>query len=279
MTPVSYSRSQMIRGSAGAADMAGDGIADAFVDARRNGAALAAYPGPFPQDLSAAYLIQDRAIRLWGDRAIGGWKVGRINAPDDVRLGADRIAGPIFSDSIVSAGSAEAVRMPIFKGGFAAGEGEFMLRLAPREGSLPTNDRETLEWIDAVRIGIEVASSPYARINADGPCVTVSDHGNNAGLVLGAAVPTPLWEKLTEVQVTAFIDGESVGSKTAASMLDGPLGAVRFLLANLAERGLPLAPGTWVSSGAVTGVHEIGPGQTFRAEFDGIGAVECAIAE
>jgi 2-keto-4-pentenoate hydratase len=279
MTPVSYSRSPMIRGSADTADMAGDGVADAFVAARRDGAALTTYPGPFPQDLAAAYAIQDRAIRLWGDRVIGGWKVGRINAPDDARLGADRIAGPIFSDSIVTAGSAKAGRMPIFRGGFAAGEGEFMLRLAPREGALPTSDRETLEWIDAVRIGIEVASSPYARINADGPCVTVSDHGNNAGLVLGAAVPAALWGNLTDIRVTAFVDGESVGAKTAASMLDGPLGAVRFLLANLAARGLPLSPGTWVSSGAVTGVHEIGPGQTFRAEFDGIGAVECAIAE
>ena len=62
-------------------------------------------------------------------------------------------------------------------------------------------------------------------------------------------------------------------------MLDGPLGAVRFLLRNLAQRRIELRSGWWISSGAVTGVHQVRPGDRLSARFEGIGEVSCEIAE
>jgi 2-keto-4-pentenoate hydratase len=254
-----------------------DGIASSFVAARREGRALSAYPGALPTDLAAAYTIQDRAIAIGGGTP-GGWKVGRIWPPDDTRLGSNRLAGPIFANTIVDAADGQVPSMPVFVGGFAAGEAEFMIRLAPPVGgSLPQNDADTLGWIDDVRIGIEVASSPYPGINANGPCVTISDHGNNAGLVLGRAIPREDWGHLRDIEIVALVDDREVGRNTAEEMLDGPLGAVRFLLGNLASRGIAVAPGTWVSSGAVTGVHPVVPGQIFKAEFSRFGQVGCLI--
>lgn len=268
----------MRNGSLKAARADHHSIARAFVDARRAGRALAAYPGTRPASLSEAYAIQDCAMAI-GGRTVGGWKVGRIWPPDDARLGADRLAGPIFTDAIVEARGGGSPAMPVFADGFAAGEAEFMVRLAPPpDRAPPRSDGETLRWIDDVRIGVEIASSPYPGINADGPCVTISDHGNNAGLVLGAPIPRDAWDKLPEIEIVASIDGEEAGRKTAAEMLDGPLGAVRFLLANLASRGITAAPGTWISTGAVTGVHPVVPGQTFHAEFRGYGQIGCSIS-
>ncbi len=249
-------------------------IASAFVAARARGAAIGEYPGTPPQDLASAYAVQDAALALW-ERAVGGWKVGRINPPRDVQLGADRLVGPAFADAILPA---DPVRpFPVFRGGFAAAEAEFMLRLAPQEGPLPASPAEAMAWVDEVRIGIEIASSPYARINADGPCVTISDHGNNAGLLLGAVVPRERWDALDEVEVTLAIDGAEVGRATTATMLDGPFGAVAFLLANLAGRGIAIKPGWWVSSGAITGVHVVAPGSKVLAGFAGLGTVEALI--
>ncbi len=249
-------------------------IASAFVAARRSGAAISHYPGAAPQDLASAYAIQDCAIALW-EREIGGWKVGRINPPRDAELGADRLVGPAFSDAILTAGSD--APFPVFRGGFAAAEAEFMLRLAPQDGPLPRTPQEAMAWVDEVRIGIEIASSPYARINADGPCVTISDHGNNAGLLLGPAVPPSQWGTLDAVPVTLAIDGAEVGRATTATMLDGPFGAVAFLLANLTRRGFAIKPGWWVSSGAITGVHVVAPGSTVVAGFGELGSVEALI--
>lgn len=252
-------------------------VAGAFVAARREKRALTTYPGEAPSDLAAAYAIQDLAIGIDG-RPVAGWKVGRINVPEDARLGADRLSGPIFADSVVLAEGGEAPEMPVFAKGFAAAEAEFLLHVAPGwNGVVPTDDAATRAVLDAVHIGIEVASSPYPGINADGPPVTISDFGNNAGMVVGPLLQG--WESadFDAITVRFEIEGLEIASATTATMLDGPLGAVRFLLANLAARGLDCSGGTWVSTGAVTGVHPVTPGQDVLAHFDGHGSIGCKI--
>lgn len=254
-----------------------DRVAQAFVTARHEARALPVYPGVAPQDLASAYAMQDRAIVIDG-RVVAGWKVGRINPPRDGQLGANRLAGPIFADSIIDAGADEAPQMPVYVGGFAAAEAEMLLHVAPGfSGPVPNDDIGTIAILDDVRLGIEIASSPYPGINTDGPTVTVSDFGNNAGLVRGAALDGWQGVDLCAILVRSEIDGVEVGAATAATMLDGPYGAVRFLLANLIERGLDVSAGLWVSSGAITGVHDIAVGQSFRAVFEGCGDVRCSV--
>lgn len=251
-------------------------IAQAFVGARTEWKALPDYPGDRPQDLASAYRVQDHALRLW-NRAVGGWKVGKIPPPRDAVLGANRLVGPILADTIFEQVGSP-TPMPVFVGGFAAAEAEFALRIRVLEGAeLPTTDAETYDWVEEIRIAIEIASSPYKGINDDGPCVTVSDHGNNAGLVLGAVLPRDKWDGINDIVVETFIDGDNVGKATTASMLDGPFGAVRFLLANLKERGLMAQASGWVSSGAVTGVHDVSAGQSVEARFEGVGSLSTLI--
>lgn len=254
-----------------------DDVAMAFVSARREARALHSYPGLAPSELHAAYTIQDRAIVIDG-RQVVGWKVGRINPPLDGQLGANRLSGPIFADSVIDAADGQVPDMPVFVGGFAAGEAELLLHVAPGfAGPVPTDDDGTRAVLDDIRLGIEIASSPYPGINTDGPVVTVSDYGNNAGLVKGAALQGWRDLDLCAIPVRSEIDGVVVGAATAATMLDGPYGAVRFLLANLIDRGVDVSGGLWVSTGAITGVHEIGVGQSFRAVFEGCGDVQCRI--
>lgn len=252
-------------------------IAEAFVEARRQARGLETYPGTAPVDMPSAYRIQNTAIVLDG-RAITGWKVGRINPPLDSTLGSNRLSGPIFADTVVDVSGGEAPEMPVFADGFAAAEAELLLHIAPgMAGRRPVSDAETIALVDQVRLGIEIASSPYPGINADGPPVTASDFGNNHGLVMGA--PLDGWQEtdLCAIPVRTLIDGQEIGAATAATMLDGPYGAVRFLLANLAERGIDISGGTWVSTGAITGVHPVVPGQSVEAVFGGHGSVRCTI--
>ncbi|MDE2596525.1 MAG: 2-keto-4-pentenoate hydratase [Sphingomonadales bacterium] len=252
-------------------------VAEAFVAARREARALESYPGERPQDLAGAYRIQDSAIAIDG-RMIAGWKVGRINSPAAERLGANRLAGPIFAETVVSMSAGELPDMAVFAGGFAAAEAEMVCHVAAGwDGSVPTSDAETRAVLDDLRLGMEIASSPYPGINADGPAVTTSDYGNNAGLVLGASLAGWREIDLCAIPVRTVIDGAVAGEATAATMLDGPYGAVRFLLANLAGRGIDASGGLWVSTGAITGVHSVTPGQHVSAEFAGHGSVQCRI--
>ncbi|NIJ19209.1 2-keto-4-pentenoate hydratase [Sphingomonas naasensis] len=248
-------------------------IAETFVEARRESRGLPDYPGDVPAALDDAYAVQDHAIAFDG-RRIGGWKVGRINPPRD---GVDRLAGPIFSDTIVDA--REGLEMPIFGAGFGAAEAEFLLRLGatPPAGKTRFTEEEAADLIDAVHVGIEIASSPFPGINEHGPTVTISDYGNNNGLVIGPEIKDWRSAGINAWPVTLDINGARIGAATAETMLDGPVGAVRFLLELMAARGIVLEAGQWVSSGAVTGVHPVKPGDEVACRFGAGLEVECAI--
>lgn len=249
---------------------AADVRADAFVRARLAARPLPAYPGVLPSTLAEAYAIQNRAIDLWPD-TVAGWKIGRINPPWDGPLGTDRLAGPIFS-SQVSHSYGSPVDCYIFAGGFGAVEGELVIVAgedAP-PGKVHWNLQEAAEISGSVHLAAEIASSCFAGINDHGPLVTISDFGNNNGLILGQEITG--WRDTSPAvwKMRTLIDGKEAGRADAASIPGGPLESFRQLLEISAARGLPLRKGMFASTGAVTGVHVATPGQTASIECDGL---------
>jgi 2-keto-4-pentenoate hydratase len=289
MTPVSYSvqpenelsrpsdeklRERVTEFSRSAADPA-----SAFVQARLSAQAIATYPGGMPDAPSDAYAIQDQAINAWPE-PVFGWKVGRINGDDIGRYGTDRLAGPIFPSQIVVAGGS-CIDMPVFLNGFAAVEGECVIIAgddAPTGKTDWTRD-EAIELIGAIHAGIEIASSPFPGINDFGPLVTISDFGNNFGLVIGDEIPN--WQKLAlhEWRFETLLDGVSLGSATPDSIPGGPVESFRFMLENAARRGLPLRKGAPISTGAITGVHVAGISQTAIVKAAGARDIEVRLTQ
>jgi len=252
-------------------------IAGRFLAARRAAAGLESYPGDLPATLHEAYAIQDAAIASWG-RPVIGWKVGRVLPPLSERFGTDRLGGPIFARTDSGLDGAP-VEMPVFAEGFAAGESEFLLRIAtaPAAGKTEFTLDEAADLIGAVHVGIEIASSPLGAINDLGPIAVISDFGNNNGLVVGPEIPDWRSSGFESWRVTTRIDGHEVGSGTASAFPDGAIGAARFLFELMARRGIALSPGQWISSGAVTGVHRAHPGQSVEARFNGQYSVGCKL--
>jgi 2-keto-4-pentenoate hydratase len=253
-----------------------DTVAKQFVEARLAARALPAFPGALPADLATGYLHQEAAIALFPDEVVG-WKIGRVGPEFEDKFGRARLAGPIFRRGLRRATGSEPVAFPVFKGGFAAVEAEFIFVLgvdAPKSKTAWSLD-EARDVIGAMHIGIETAGSPLATINALGPTVVISDFGNNAGLILGPAVAG--WQRYPETALTceSFVDGRSVGTGAAADLPGGPVEALRFLLEHCAQRGRPLKAGMLISTGAATGIHEIAIGQQARVDFRALGAIEC----
>lgn len=250
-------------------------IAKSFVTARRNAKFLAEFPGAIPPNLDAAYLCQDLAIRSWPDRLIG-WKVGMIPAALRAVYATDRLAGAIFQRGLRE--SAGEVEFPVFVGGFAAVEAEFVVRIdadAP-PGKHDWTEQEARGLIGAMYIGIETAGSPLATINELGPTVTAADFGNNAGLILGPEIRDWAAQPLDSLAVVTSIEGRIVGRGDAGLLLRGPVGALQFLAGQTAKMGRPLKAGMLVSTGAVTGVHDIKVGQSAVADFGSRGRISCA---
>ena len=252
-----------------------ENVARAFLAARAEKTPLTAYPGAMPQTMAEAYAIQGAAIALDG-RRVGGWKVGRIPAEIVERFQDNRLAGPIFSDEIFDGSAGQVPAMPVYAAGFAAAEAEVLLCFGD-VGARDYDIDSVRDCIADVRTGIEIASSPFIEINRHGPAVTASDYGNNKGLIVGPSIADWRDIDLISMPVEMAIDGESVGAATMETMLDGPFGSALFLIRILRARGIAIPPGTWVSAGAITGIHEIKPGQRAEAVFDGKIRVRCSI--
>lgn len=253
-------------------------IAKQFVAARRAATPLKGFPGKLPGTLADAYRCQDEAIRLW-DEPVGGWKVGRIPPQVEEQFQCDRLAGPIFESMIFRPANGQTQSMPIFVGGFAAVEAEFVAVIAKDApaGKTSWTTAEAEAMIGDLRIGLEVASSPLATINEIGPLAVVSDFGNNAGLLIGPSLPDWRNGKLELLTCDMYVEEDKVGSGGAFLLTGGFVRSVQFMLELAAERGRPLQAGALVATGQTTGIHDVEAGQRARVTFAGAGTLDCVM--
>ena len=251
-------------------------IAPQFVKARQEGVSVPGYPGGvIPSSMAEGYSVQDIAIDLWPDELVG-WKVGLVPPQHRERLGAERLAGCIFKTKVWDAG-AEPTPFRAIAGGFTAVEAEFIIRLgkdAPA-GKTEWTAQEAAEYVGELMVGIEIAGSPLATINALGPTVVCSDFGNNDGQIIGQAISN--WRDIAweDMPVETIINGKSVGKATAATIPGSPLAALAFLLGAVAARGKPLKKGQIVTTGATTGIHDVAAGDVAHIDFGPFGTVDC----
>ncbi len=252
-----------------------DFTAAGFTAARAQSRAIDSFPGNVPTTLDVAYRVQAAAIARWPD-AIKGWKVARIPPAFASQFPDGRLIGPAFARNVHRVREGELAECPVFANGFAAVEAEIVIVVAqdPPAISQSWNADTVEELIESVHIGIEVASSPLATLNDLGPGAVISDFGNNWGVVVGAAIPN--WRDIESIDVETFIDDVSVGRGTV-SMREGPLAALAFTLNKRAAQGATLRRGDVISTGMITGVHDIRIGQRSRHVFSGFGEVGASI--
>lgn len=250
-------------------------IAAAFTQARAQGRSLPDFPGTIPADLLTAYRVQDLAIARWPD-ALVGWKVGFIAPERRDASGDERLLGPIFRRALWNATGA-IIDIPVFAGGFAAVEAEYVLRL---EADAPAHQLDwTQEQAEALParlfIGVEVASSPLATINQLGPRVVVSDFGNNNGLIVGGEITDWRERREDDLRCTTWVADQPVGQGGATTLPGGLRAAIAFALSRSAKRSRPLKAGDLIATGNATGIHDIRVGEQARIEFAGFGEILC----
>lgn len=245
-------------------------ISIAFRNARLAATALPSYPGDtVPQSLDEAYRIQEIGISAWNDR-VCGWKVAAIQPAWRETYPSERLAGPVFSKVLWSAGN-EPSALPVIENGYAAVEAEFAIRI---KDTIPADIRisepsQLLPYVEGVYAAIELAASPLATLSALGPGAVISDFGNNSGVLVGPRLPDDLLAGPGDMATVTEINGDVVGTGNAARVPGGPLSALAFLIGQLATRGRSLNAGDWVSTGATTGIHQVRIGDAIKVSFSG----------
>ncbi|WP_332818906.1 2-keto-4-pentenoate hydratase [Sphingopyxis sp.] len=241
----------------------------ALLEARLSGHALTGFPAPVPATLADAYRVQRALCAALGSPVLG-WKVGRIPPPLIDALGAERLAGPVLRCTELTGETPGDAR--VFAGSAGAVEAEVMLRLSAVPGHRLGPDDDARPYVDDIRAGFEIASSPAPDVHDQAPFGIIADIGINNGLLLGPRLDPADFDRL---DVATEIDGVQVGTGRPCDVLDGPWGSLRFLVDLHHDGVIGLEPGQWISAGAVTGVHPIVPGQSASARFGDAVRIAC----
>ena len=262
------------------ASVAEDEVAAELVGAREEGRSLPRFPGAVPATMAEAYRIQELAMSRWQDSLVG-WKIGYI--PPD-RRGAgdpDRLVGPIWSQQChLGEEHPSPAEVGIFTSGFADVEAELVIRLdedLPVQDDGPWTAEKAAKLEQHLLVGIEVASSPIPDINSLGPTVIAADFGNNNGLVLGSVLAD--WPSGAPAKLACYIDGQLIGDRSPENLPGGMHHGLATALNILSGRGQQLRAGMVFATGAITGIHPIGPGQHCRVEVRGGPSVELRTAD
>jgi 2-keto-4-pentenoate hydratase len=224
-------------------------------------------------DLAFSYATQEALWPLMAaDAAIVGWKVGLTTPRMQAMCGiGEPIVGAILGGRVhasparVTAG--DHVRL--------GAESEIALRIgrAIPAGAGPDEALACVDGICAAFELIEDWGADYARLSA---ATLVADNAWNAGLVTGPI--GSVRGSLAGRKGVLFRDGVQQDEGSSSDVLGDPANALAWVAAHLADRGRPLTPGQWVSTGSIVPTRFCEPGQTWRFEVDGLEPVELVVA-
>ncbi|MFN0092325.1 MAG: 2-keto-4-pentenoate hydratase [Acidimicrobiales bacterium] len=222
------------------------------------------------QALDAQLGILDR--KLAGGARLGGWKVGMTSsrARNAAGSGDVRPYGYILAEQVFTSGaSLEAGRMR--KGHI---EPELCWTIGERLAG-PVEPDRLKAAIARVAAGYELNENRRGSTRGDFPLL-VADGLAQWGIVEGDGVDQPGTAAGFDVNAThvrLLRNGETVAEHTSRDVLDDHWESLRRLVETLSAHGRALEPGQKVITGAFTR-NPIAPGETWRAEYSGLGAVE-----
>ena len=247
--------------------------AAALVAARREGRLLAELPAAIrPATIAEGYAVQDTFLRQWGG-TISGWKIGATAKPimDRFKL-SEPFTGPFFAaDVMASPARPKAADHP-----HLCIEAEFAFRfartLAPR--AAPYTRAEVMDAVASVLPAYELVGPRFERVLFDQVPTVIGDCGLNAAFVLGRE--TTDWRRLDLPghAVRFLVDGKPRVEGSGAAVMGDPVTVLEWTANHLSARGIALAAGQIVSTGASCGLIFLEPGETGVADFGSLGTIE-----
>ncbi|WP_087974111.1 2-keto-4-pentenoate hydratase [Oceanobacillus rekensis] len=218
-----------------------------------------------------AYQIQLNYVeeRKRNGATVKGKKIGLTSKAMQEMLGVDRPDyGHILDDMIFSEGT------PIDADRFIAPRVEFEIAFVLKHSL--KGPGITLEDVkQAIDYAVPAAELIDSRIKdwkikfED----TVADNGSSAGAVFGKSKKSLEDLDLPNVEMTVYQNGEFLDQALGSAVLGNPLEAVVWLANALGEYDIALNAGEVILAGALAKAVPVQNGDTFKAEFGGLGTV------
>ena len=198
-----------------------------------------------------------------GERQIG-WKVGLTSKAIQQQF---NVHEPVFGCILESRPSGHVFApADLISPGF---ENELCLRMGNDLAGVVSRD-QARDAVASVHPSLEIIETRGDLTHQ--LALALADNAQQKTVILGQPVALPA--DLETVSVRVIINGETAATGTGDAVLGNPLNSLVWLAAKLAEFGRGLKAGDIVMSGSFTRQFPINPGDTIRAEFSGVGAVE-----
>ncbi len=139
----------------------------------------------------------------------------------------------------------------------------------PGEGC---TEEDVLAATEAVAPSIELIDSRIVDWRI-GIVDTIADNASSAGFVLGPERVKPREIDLLGIDARLLRNGEKVAEGRSDAVLGNPVTAVAWLARKVASFGVTLEAGHVILPGSVHRAIDVRPGDSFRADFDGLGSV------
>ena len=219
-----------------------------------------------------AYAIQAEAVAAAGlNRA--GWKVAATSPVAQQLIGMDGPSiGPVFSEHLYKPGAALVARPEHG----AAVECEIAFVMARDLDGVPDIARDDLlAATDTALIAVELVGCRFeGGFKGAGTLACISDFSFNAALVTGSAIPGWREMDLKAASASVVVNGETVNQGTGAAVLGDPVEALRWAANEAAAIGLPFKAGDIITTGTMTGVSAVKPGDHVVGDFGPLGRIE-----
>lgn len=212
--------------------------------------------------VAQAVLFAERGVPL------AGWKIGLTGEGIRTALGTDSpAAGRLAQADIVRSPAVVAIGSGEF---YVEGELIFEMGVRLSAAASPFTPAQVADAVAGLHVGIELVTSRFE--STDLPLgVLIADNCMADRLLVGDKVARGWEDRFADMAMTLRGPGDALTRGTTAAVMGNPLLAVTWLANWLAERGMTLEPGQFVSSGTCTGVTAVAPGDHISVDLAGLG--------
>ncbi|GGN99951.1 2-keto-4-pentenoate hydratase [Nocardia rhizosphaerihabitans] len=222
-------------------------------------------------DLTDAYAIQLAQVKYWTERGatVKGHKVGLTAAAIQRQLGVDQPDYGHLLDTMFHLED-QPIDLARFQQPRIEPEIAFVLG-APLRGPGVTA-AEAAAAVQYIVPALEIIDSRIQdwKITL---IDTVADNASSGGVVLGSTYGEPF---ATDLRLTGCVlrhNGKIIDTGAGAAVSGSPLNSLVWLANTVGPLGVTLEAGHVVLAGSLTAAYPIADGDTFSAEFGGIGTV------
>ncbi len=226
--------------------------------------------------LDDAYAVQTQAIEASG-MAVAGWKVAATSSASQERLGVTGpVLGAILADFVWEAPCVVAVRPEHLP----AVECEIAFVMAEGVTEAGVGREEVLAATRHAQLAVEIVGCRLeGGVAGAGERMAGSDFSFNAGLVTGPVVEDWRSVDFAAAKASLAINGEIKAEGDGTAVMGDPVQSLVWTANELIRIGKPLRAGDIVSTGTMTGLTPVAPGDTMVGDFGPLGKVEISFEE